>query len=241
VSKEYGQALAAAFSANREVPPGSLTAWRAAIEQHLRPRPGLRVLDLGAGTGLWARALIDWFDVEVVCAEPAAAMRERAVVVRMLAGSAEHIPLPDASVDAAWLSTVVHHLPDLPAAAVELRRVVHRGGPVLVRSVFPGRCDRIGLFDYWPEALDVVAGWPTIQDVRHAFSRAGFVGSTLQAVPQMTAASMRECMSGFSRDAHTPLRLIDDDAYARGLARAEQAATQDSGPVVDELDLLVVR
>jgi len=32
-----------------------------------------------------------------------------------------------------------------------------------------------------------------------------------------------------------------DDAYARGFTRAEQAATQDSGPVIDELDLLVVR
>ncbi len=199
------------------------------------------MLDLGTGTGSWARAFVDWFDVEVVCVEPAAAMRERAVVVGMLAGSAEHIPLSDASVDAAWLSTVVHHLPDLAAAAVELRRVIRRGGPVLVRSAFPGRCDRIRLFDYWPEALDVVAGWPTIQDVRNAFSRAGFIESNLQAVPQMTAASMRECLSGFSRDAHTPLRLIDDDAYARGFTRAEQAATQDSGPVIDELDLLVVR
>ncbi|MGH3125502.1 MAG: hypothetical protein ACRDND_31370 [Streptosporangiaceae bacterium] len=50
---EYGNAAAAAFQASRELPPDALSAWRATIARHLAPRPGMRVLDLGAGTGTW--------------------------------------------------------------------------------------------------------------------------------------------------------------------------------------------
>ena len=238
---EYGADHAVAFSAHRELPAAGMLAWRDAVEHHLHPEPGLRVLDLGAGTGLWTRAFAEWFPVEVVAVEPSAAMRDRAVVSSVLTGDATCIPLPDASVDAAWLSTVIHHIPDLAAAAAELRRVVRPCGPVLARSVFPEHCDRIGLFRYWPEAATAIADWPSIADVQLAFSAAGFPNSTVQGVRQLTASSMEQLMSQFSRDAHTPLRLIDDAAFVRGLARAHQAATEDHRPVIDEMDLLTLR
>jgi SAM-dependent methyltransferase len=47
---------------------------------------------------------------------------------------------------AAWLSVVVHHLADLPAAAEELRRVLVPGGRVLIRGAFPGRHQHLTLF-----------------------------------------------------------------------------------------------
>ena len=42
------------------------------------------------------------------------------------------------------------------------------------------------------------------------------------------------------REAHTPLRLIGDAAYQAGLARLRAAATTDTRPVIDSLDLLVL-
>jgi hypothetical protein len=44
-----------------------------------------------------------------------------------------------------------------------------------------------------------------------------------------------------SRDAHTPLKLISDGAYAAGLDRMRAAAATETGPVIDRLDLLVLR
>ncbi|MGO9293249.1 MAG: class I SAM-dependent methyltransferase [Streptosporangiaceae bacterium] len=64
----------------------------------------------------------------------------------MIGGHANAIPLGAATMDGARLSTVIHHLPDLPAAARELRRVLRPGAPVLIRSVFAGRHHGIGLF-----------------------------------------------------------------------------------------------
>ena len=70
-----------------------------------------------------------------------------------LAGHAAAIPVGDGQCGSAWLSTVIHHIPDLRACARELRRVLHPGERVLIRSAFPGRLDGITLFRFFPEAF----------------------------------------------------------------------------------------
>lgn len=64
---------------------------------------------------------------------------------------------------------------------------------------------------------------------------------SFEQVPQVTARSLRHVAATFRREAHTPLQLITDDEYATGLARLQHAARTGSGPVVDALDLLVLR
>ncbi|MCU7727716.1 class I SAM-dependent methyltransferase [Actinoplanes sp. KI2] len=238
----YDEADAAAFGATRHLGDEALRAWREAIAQHVDLGPGARLLDLGSGTGSWSRALRGWWPrAEVIGVEPSAAMRERAGQPPALPGSAEAIPLDDASVDAVWLSTVVHHIPDLAAAAREVRRVLRPGGPVLIRSAFAGRHAAITLFRYFPEAIAVLDRYPSVADVEGAFAAAGFATVALAPVPQVTASSLRDAVAGLRREAHTPLQLIDDDAYAAGLRRMRQAAESATGPVVDALDLLVLR
>ena len=237
----YSDAAAAAFQASRELPPGALSEWRAAIARHLAPRPGMRVLDLGAGTGTWAAALASWYGISVVAVEPSAAMRARSRWPAMIAGHAIGLPLASATMDGAWLSTVVHHLPDLPAAARELRRVLRPGAPVLIRSAFPGHHHGIGLFRYWPEAIAALDTFPSVTSVRTAFAATGFSYVTLQPVRQVTAPSLAAIAATAQREAHTPLMLITDDAYEAGLARLRAAAATQPGPVIDTLDLLVLR
>ena len=237
----YGDAEAAAFAATRHLDRAGLTHWEATIRTQLRPTPGQRVLDLGSGTGMWASAFTDWYGVEVIAIEPSAAMRARSIHPDVRAGHAGALPLDDASVDAAWLSTVVHHLPDLPAAAAELRRVLRPGAPVLIRSVFPGRHDGITQFRYFTEAIRVVDTFPSVADVTTAFGAVGFELAALERVPQVAGASLELMAANMTRAAHSPLLLITDEEYAAGLARMRAAARTVTGPVVDSLDLLVLR
>jgi len=237
----YGEAEAAAFAATRHLDRAGLAHWEAAIRAHLRPTPGQRVLDLGSGTGMWASAFTDWYGVEVVAIEPSAAMRARSIHPGVRAGHADALPLKDASMDAAWLSTVIHHFPDLPAAAAELRRVLRPGAPVLIRAVFAGRHDGITQFRYFTEAIRVVDTFPTVADVTTAFGAAGFELVALDRVSQATGASLAQIAANMTRAAHSPLQLITDEEYAAGLARMRAAASTETGPVVDSLDLLVLR
>ena len=94
--------------------------------------PGARVLDLGAGTGKLARPLLA-AGFDVVAVEPLDRMR--AVLARSLgeeralAGTAEAIPLPDASVDAVICGDSYHWF-DADRAPREIHRVLRPGGGV---------------------------------------------------------------------------------------------------------------
>jgi SAM-dependent methyltransferase len=88
---------------------------------------GARVADVGAGTGKLTRALLA-AGLEVVAVEPFAAMRAALPEgVEALAGTAEALPLADASVDAVACGDSFHWF-DGARAAPELARVIAPGG-----------------------------------------------------------------------------------------------------------------
>jgi SAM-dependent methyltransferase len=96
----------------------------------LLPDGASRVLDLGAGTGKLTRQLRDR-GLDVIAVEPSAGMREelaRAVPgVTVHAGSAEEIPLADASVEAVLVAQAWHWV-DRSRAVPEVARVLAPGG-----------------------------------------------------------------------------------------------------------------
>jgi SAM-dependent methyltransferase len=103
--------------------------------------PGATVLELGAGTGKLTRLLVPTFD-RVVAVEPEDAMRR--LLVRhcpeadALAGSAEAIPLADASVDAVFAAEAFHRF-ERERALAEIARVLRpRGALVLMWNVPAG-------------------------------------------------------------------------------------------------------
>jgi ubiquinone/menaquinone biosynthesis C-methylase UbiE len=71
--------------------------------------------------------------------------------VAWLAGTAEHLPLPDGSVTVAWSLATVHHWKDVAAGLAEAKRVLAPAGRFLVieRCVRP---DATGLASHgWTE------------------------------------------------------------------------------------------
>ena len=102
----------------------------AAVDFVLDGRPAGRLLDVGAGTGKLTRTLLDRAE-QVVAVEPDPQMRavlaQALPQAEVLAGTAERLPLPDASVDAAFAGQAFHWFAR-PAADRELARVLRPGG-----------------------------------------------------------------------------------------------------------------
>ena len=118
----FGGAAAAYERARPTYPPATVD-W-------LVPTAARRVLDLGAGTGKMTRLLVAR-GLDVVAVEPSAGMRAALEVAvpgaTALAGSAEAIPLPDASVDAVVVAQAWHWVDPVRASA-EAARVLRPGG-----------------------------------------------------------------------------------------------------------------
>jgi SAM-dependent methyltransferase len=247
--------MAPDYLEGRALPPDGMGPWRSAIRPWLPVGRADRspALDLGAGTGQFAAAIAGWFGIGVVAVEPSAGMRAQAARanahpgVAWVGGRAERLPLRDGACAWAWVSTVVHHLDDLDAAAAELRRVLRGGAPVLVRQAFPGRLDELSLYHRWfPGAAATLVdggGLPTVEQVSAAFGRAGFRVEALGAVAQVSAPSLAAYRDKVRRRADTGLRLLPDAAFAAGLAALDRAVEAETTPtpVVDRLDLLVLR
>ena len=88
------------------------------------------VVDLAAGTGKLTRLLAERFD-HVVAVEPDARM-QALLEVESLAGTAERIPLPEASADAVFVGDAFHWF-EAPVALAEIARVLRpQGGLVLL-------------------------------------------------------------------------------------------------------------
>ncbi|MFG1842062.1 class I SAM-dependent methyltransferase [Micromonospora sp. NPDC049175] len=125
-----------------------------AVRWALEPAPGPRVLDLGAGTGKLSATLVER-GADVVAVEPDPAMltelRRALPAVRALPGSAESIPLPDASVDAVLAGNALHWF-DLAVAGAEIARVLAPGG--ILAGLWNVMDDRID----WVSALEQVSG-----------------------------------------------------------------------------------
>jgi len=237
--------LAAGYVHGREIPLDGLEAWREALAPFFAAATA-PVLDLGAGTGQFARAFTSWFGVRVVAVEPSRGMLAQAAGrtnCDLIAGDGGHLPLRAASMSAAWLSNVIHHLPDMALAARELRRVLVPGAPVLIRSGFPGRGGGISLFKWFPEAEAAVDRFPTIEQVREDFGRSGFAFESMTSLPQVTAKRLADVRDRVVHRADTALQALTDAQFAAGMQRLDAAIASGRGDeqVVDWMDLLVLR
>ncbi len=252
----YDERTAAAFKAVREVPRDGLAEWREAVRRHLRPSRGMTLVDIGAGTGAFAAAFGDWFDLSVLAVEPSAAMRDqipRTPAIEVLEGNASALPLPDESADAAWLSLVIHHIPDLEVAAHEIRRVLRPGAPVLIRQGFPDRyepagnlkIDSIELVRWFPETARAIDTFPSVRDTCQAFAAAGFHQDGLEQVRETYAASLADFLGQVDtfRHADTTMRDLTEDEFRRGKERLRRAVRNAESPETRSnwLDLLVLR
>ena len=234
----------AVYDAGRSLTPEATATWMAHARIHLRGDV-TRLLDLGVGTGRFSAHLADAFESEVVGVEPSAGMLAQAATkphprVRLLRGRAEELPLANATFDGAWLSNVIHHFDDMDAAARELRRVVLPEGPVMIRGAFAGR-PIPSLYRYFPSTEKTVSTFPALSDVIGAFEHAGFTLFSTERVEQLLARSLSEMVERIKLRADTTLELLPDDEFEAGVAAMAMDARTNDGPVVDPLDLLVVR
>ena len=121
------------------------------LREALAGAPGRRLVDIGGGTGNYARALRDeGWDPVVVDREPGMLARAAGKGLETVEGDAQRLPLADASFDAAMLVSMLHHVEDPAAALAEGQRVLRPRGHLALMVFTREDTEESWLSDYFP-------------------------------------------------------------------------------------------
>jgi arsenite methyltransferase len=155
-------------------------------------RAGDTVLDIGSGSGtdVLVAANLVGSSGQVIGLDMTEAMREKlsanahalgAGNVRVLAGDAEEIPLPDRSVDVVTSNGVLNLVPDKGAAVDEISRVLRPGGRVQIADIVvasPPSAECRRQPQLWAECI---VGASTEDEYLAHFQNAGFTDTEVLA------------------------------------------------------------
>jgi ubiquinone/menaquinone biosynthesis C-methylase UbiE len=220
--------VAGEYERARPTYPEEAVAW---LADRLGIGPESTVVDLGAGTGKLTRQVAA-LGARVVAVEPLDAMRlelERVVPgVEALAGTAEAIPLPDASADA-FTSAQAFHWFDPDRALVEMWRVLRPGGGV---GLIWNLRDDTDPFQARLSAIvgETDTGWAVEEHLVGAVARSGLFGEvdrTVYAFEQLLPrAQVVERIASMSNVA-----ALGDAERAAVYARVDEAVQAVPEPV----------
>ena len=244
---DYDARMHAVYAAGRQMSPDALKTWMEAFARHLPETRPLVWLDLGSGTGRMTPSLASAFGGPAHGVEPSDKMRAQAVAyadhpaVTYTSGSAEHIPLPDASCDAALLFFVWHHVVNREDAVQELRRVVKPGGKLFVQANFSDRMPDTWWFRVVPEWLKVdKARFRSEEEVKSDFTDAGWKLLSRDEVTWLRSANLAEDFVKLKLRPVSAFEQMSEEVVEAGFARIEAALpTLDEGPQYETSELLV--
>jgi ubiquinone/menaquinone biosynthesis C-methylase UbiE len=121
---------------------------RARLRDLLAPRPTDKLLEIGPGTGYYSLPVAGWLngggtldvlDLQQEMLDHVMSRARERGIENMIPtkGDARALPYPDRYFDAAYLTLVLGEIPDQDAALRELKRVLKRGGHLVVGELFP--------------------------------------------------------------------------------------------------------
>ncbi|MGZ0146515.1 class I SAM-dependent methyltransferase [Kribbella sp. WER1] len=229
---DYDGRMSSVYVAGRRISPAEVARWTAAFAAYVPDRRPLDVLDLGSGTGRFTPGLAAEFGGQVYGVEPADRMREAAEPaprVRYLKGSAEAIPLPEASVDVVLMFLTLHHWTDPLQGLREVRRVLRPGAVALLRTQFADLMPDLFWYRYFPSAPAVDAAmYRTVAGVRALAVEAGLVpDADVVRIAAEDPRTLRATYERLSLRALSTFEQLPEAETAAGFARFAADAEQD--------------
>ena len=114
---------------------GRTKAWRKVVTSIIGPKPGLKILDIAAGTGSSTRPLVD-ADADVTALDFSAGMieigRKRHKDIKFVQGDALNLPFEENVFDVTTISFGLRNTSNIDSALRDSLRVTKSGGKIVI-------------------------------------------------------------------------------------------------------------
>jgi len=218
--------ISQAYDAARGADKPHVEWWLAKLAEAGRLGPGRRLLDLGCGTGRWTILLAQRTACDALGVDKSPEMLAKARAkdakghVKWLLGDVMAPPVPPESFDCALMSLMLHHLDEPPAAFRAAFAALRPGGVFLIRQGTLEQSINDPVHRFFPEAITIDRQrTPLRVEVENWLREAGFEQVEAEAVRLRVHNSPQEWLLEVEPRVYSVLRMISDEAFARGLAR----------------------
>jgi demethylmenaquinone methyltransferase/2-methoxy-6-polyprenyl-1,4-benzoquinol methylase len=114
---------------------GRTKAWRRVVTSIIGPKPGIKILDIAAGTGASTRPLVD-AGADVIAVDFSAGMinvgKKRNKDIKFVQGDALNLPFEDNSFDVTTISFGLRNTSNINLALKDALRVTEVGGRIVI-------------------------------------------------------------------------------------------------------------
>lgn len=187
--------------------------WRKALARMLPGDQPITVLDVAAGTAEVSMEIcrqrplafvlgVDFTPAMLFVGNPKVARRGLSKRIRLLAGDARSLPLPDASVDAVTIAFGIRNVEERHIALTEFHRVLKPGGKLLVLefSLPDNPVLRFAYRLYFDHILPPLGNW--LSRTNYAYT---YLMTSVHAFPGPDAFRQEISQAGFAQATQTPL------------------------------------
>ena len=208
---------------------------RSAIASVIQPAAGVRVLEVGCGTGKWIAELAA-SGCDVAGLDPSEEMLARArevVAGDLRVGTAERLPWDASTFDAVVWVNALHHFSEPVAAIQEAFRVLRPRGVLLSFGLDPHVSnDRWYVYDFFPPSLAYDRDRYPSAEARTGWLQAAGFSDIAVSVGERVKTSMSlveaEPAGVLERSFTSQFDALSESEYRAGRNRIEAAAQHDS-------------
>ena len=195
------------------------------------------ILDFGCGTGNYLGHLQRAFGCRCCGVEPSEGMRARAAEkynsLDIRPGDHRQVPFDAEVFDFAFMTDVIHHVPDLARMFSELWRVLKFGGLLCVVTESHEQIQARFYNRYFPSlAASEKRRYPEIQAIVQSALANGFIHEDTDVLPALLPATITgQFLRNVEEKNYSMFRLLAEREYADGLARLRKDIGKTFDPV----------